>query len=158
MVGVLPLLAQDTRLIDFSIEDQFGSIHIRAEYNDRLVVVIGSDQGGSQFNPLWGAAIHDALGSHPDYASIGFLAVADVSSVPFFLKGIVVKRMFPSEQDRWVLMDWDGLFADTYDFRPDSTNILVFNRLGRLVLHEQGREVQVHTIQAIVKVLTDLLY
>ena len=156
MFGALPLLAQDATLIDFSIEDQLGATHSHRDYQGQVLVVLGSDQEGSQFNPLWVMAINDSLGSHPGFGEISFMGVADVSGVPFFIKP-VVKRMFPSEEEKWVLLDWDGLFTGAYEFKPDSSNILVFDRRGRLVLREQGREVHVNTLRSILTVLTGLL-
>jgi len=149
-------LAEPAELIDFEFEDQFGDIHQRADVQGTVVLLIGSDKGGSSFNGLWGKAIHDILRDHPHYDQISQLAYSDLRGVPFFLKGMI-RSKFPENPDSWALMDWKGIIAKAYDFVPKSSNVLVFSPRGELVQHVSGREVVDETVQEIVAVLRDLL-
>ena len=148
--------AQPTNLVDFELEDQFGEVHRRADVEGTIVLLIGSDKGGSSFNGLWGKAIHDSLRDHPHYDQISQLAYSDLRGVPFFLKGMI-RSKFPENPDNWALMDWKGVLAKTYDFVPKSSNVLVFAPDGALAHHASGREVVEVTVQEIVSVLGDLL-
>lgn len=150
------VLAQQTDLVDFELEDQFGEVHRRADVQGTIVLLIGSDKGGSSFNGLWGKAIHDLLRDHPHYEQISQLAYSDLRGVPFFLKGMI-RSKFPENPDSWALMDWKGIIAKAYDFVPKSSNVLVFSPRGELVQHVSGREVVDETVQEIVAVLRDLL-
>ena len=143
-------------MIDFEVKDQFGRVHSHQDYINGVVVVIGSDKDGSQFNGLWGAAIHDSLKNDPEYGRIAFLALADLRGVPFFLKGLV-KGKFPKDRDKWVLMDWKGRFARAYRFEPESTNILVFAPGGKLMHRVHGREVEVDVLRGIIATVRDVL-
>jgi predicted transcriptional regulator len=121
-----------------------------------IVLLIGSDKDGSQFNQAWGKAIHDSLSDHPQYDQISHLAHADLRGVPFFLKGFV-RSKFPQDPDRWVLMDWKGIIAKAYDFVPKSSNVLVFAPDGVLVHHASGREPDDETVSSLLTVLRELL-
>jgi predicted transcriptional regulator len=52
--------------------------------------------------------------------------------VPFFVKGSV-KKKFPREPENWVLLDWKGTFAKTYELEENVCNIFLLNRDGRVV-------------------------
>jgi len=60
-------------------------------------------------------------------------------SVPFFLTGIV-EGMFPDDRAKWTLMDWDGIFSETYNFVEDESNILIFDLTRVLVYQTSGKE------------------
>ena len=149
-------LAEPAELVDFELEDQFGEVHRRADVQGTVVLLIGSDKGGSSFNGLWGNAIHEALQEHHRYDRISQLAYSDLRGVPFFLKGMI-RSKFPEDPDNWALMDWKGVIAKAYDFVPKASNTLVFASDGTLVHHASGREVDERAIQEIVAVLRDLL-
>ncbi len=148
--------AQNTTLIPFEVSDQHDRVHRHTDYAGRIVVLIGSDREGSRFNDDWDTAIREALESDPNYARVAFLPVADVRGVPFFLK-TAVKRRFPPEKENSVLLDWDGVFATTYGFEPNSTNMVIFGADGRLERHEHGRELDLDALSAIVSDIRTLL-
>lgn len=162
LLGLIGLLAgalgraEDLKLIDFELEDQFGNLHRTADVEGTIVLLIGSDKGGSPFNGEWGRAVHEELGDHPFYDVISQLAHADLRGVPFFLKGMI-RGKFPDEPDRWVLMDWKGALAKTYAFVAKSSNILVFSTDGALVHHAAGREPDDETVDEVVAALRRLL-
>ena len=76
--------------------------------------------------------------------------------MPFFLKGFV-RGMFPENPDQWVLMDWNGVIAETYKFVPKSSNVLVFAPDGVLVPHASGHEPDDESLRALVSILRELL-
>lgn len=156
LVAGSPAHGEDLQLPDFELDDQFENVHRRADVADTIVLLIGSDKGGSEFNQAWGGAIHKLSNGHPGYDQISHLAYADLRGVPFFLKELV-RSKFPEDPDRWVLMDWKGTIAKVYDFVPKSSNVLVFARDGALVLHASGREPDDETVGRVVTALCELL-
>ena len=150
------LQAQDSTLINFEIKDQFDRIHRYTAYIDNILIVIGSDNEGSQFNQRWSSVIHNSLKNDPGYERIAFLPVANVRGVPFLLKGFV-KSKFPKEEDKWVLMDWEGDFAESYNFEEKSTNILVFDPNGKLAHRAHGRELEDDILEGILTTIREIL-
>lgn len=151
-----PILALDRDLLDFALQDQFENVHRRSDVVGTIVLLIGSDKGGSQYNRVWGSAIHDALGDHPGYGEISHLAYSDLRGVPFFLKGMI-RGKFPEDPDHWVLMDWKGTLAKAYEFTPKVSNVLVFSPDGTLVHRAAGNEPEEEDVEEAVRVLRDLL-
>jgi len=147
---------EEIRLVDFELKDQFGDIHLRRDVEGTIVLLIGSDKDGSEYNGLWSKAIHDALGAHPDYSQISHLAYADVRGVPFFLKG-VIRGYFPEEPENWNLMGWKGELAEIYDFVPESTNILLFAPNGDLVHLASGHELDEDVLDSLITALREQL-
>ena len=131
--------AQERRLIEFRIEDQFGREYRRDAFAGRASVWIGSDREGSAFNNQWGAALYGALKDEADAGRVRFVGVADLRGVPFFLKGFV-RGKFPQDEKRRILMDWKGVFAEGYALKEKHSNILVFSPSGALVYRAAGRE------------------
>jgi len=89
-----PSHAEEREVLDFELKDQFENVHRSSDVAGNIVLLIGSDRGGSQFNDTWGKAIHVSLSDHPRYDQISHLAYADLRGVPFFVKG-VVRGKFP---------------------------------------------------------------
>ena len=155
LVLISPTHAEQMQLLDFEIKDQFDNVHRRSDLQGKIVLLIGSDKDGSQFNEAWGKAIHKSLSDHPQYARISFLAHADLRGVPFFLKGYV-RGKFPRNPDQYVLMDWKGAIAKAYNFAPKSSNVLVFAPNGALVHHASGREPSDETLNGVLTALRKL--
>lgn len=126
-------------LFDFEMEDQFGAVHRRADYEGRVVVFLGSGKKGSEWNEVWGEAIRDSLEAWGLDGQVDRVGVADVRGVPGFIKGMV-KRKFPKEPEKWALVDWDGEFAERYGWTKDEANILVFGADGRLAAQAHSLE------------------
>lgn len=141
--------AQDSTFFDFRLEDQFKREYTDDQFRGRVVVVIGSDKEGSQYNELWTKAILDSIEDRSEFDKIALLGVADLRGVPFFLKGYVRGR-FPEDRDKWALLDWKGLFAEAYDFVEEESNILVFDTQGRLVYRTNGTEPHKQVLQKII--------
>jgi hypothetical protein len=148
--------AGESELIEFEIEDQFDVLHTDEEHVGAILVVVGSDKGGSEYNASWGQAIRDSVSGTAGADAIHFLRVADVRGVPFFLKG-TVKGMFPEEREEWVLLDWKGTLAKAYEFEKDQSNVLVFDRDGRLAAQTHGTSLEAEKLTHIAGVLRELL-
>ena len=101
------LHSQEKELIPFELKDQFDRVYRGRDYGGHIVVLVGSDKDGSQYNGKWSRAIHESLRGEPNLDHVRFLGMADLRGVPFFLKGYV-KGKFPRDKDQWVLMDWKG--------------------------------------------------
>ena len=152
LLAPLTLLAQSDRLISFHMEDQFRNEHTEKDFLGEIIILIGSDGGGSKYNGKWGNAIEKAIKESDYKHKIHWLPVADVSSAPFFMKGYV-RSQFPEEKEKWAICDWDGVFAEEYDFQDDMSNILVFNPDGKLLYQCSGTEVDHRKVQEMVRII-----
>ena len=111
--------------------------------------MLGSDKGGSEYNEIWGKAISDSLRSEKEFDKIQFVGLSDLSSVPFFMKW-VIKGKFPDEKEKWVLMDWDGVFPEAFNFTEDAANILVFNTERKLIYQSFFKELDNNKLDEII--------
>jgi len=132
--------AQTQHLIPFNLEDQFQKEHTHKDFVGKITILIGSDKGGSKYNGKWATAIKKAMQDQQLEIELAPLPVADVSSAPFFLHGYVRSR-FPQEKDKWTLLDWEGEFSEAYNFKDNKSNILVFDRNGKMIYQTSGEEV-----------------
>jgi len=135
--------------------DQFDSLYSDEDFRGKILVLIGSDRGGSEYNGRWGAAIYNDLEGDPIRERVSWLGVADVSNVPSFMRGFV-RGFFPKEKEEWVALDWEGLFPETYWFEEDMSNILVFDQSGRLVYRGTGTDVKKEQVDEIVQIIKGL--
>lgn len=134
LLAGLPGQAAETALIDFELQDQFKRSHRGDDWHGKMLLLIGSDQKGSQFDAVWEQAIRDSVTGGPDMGSLRIVHVADLRGVPFFLKGVVRKK-FPEDTANPIILDWKGKFATAYGFEGDKANILVFDR-NALLRHQ----------------------
>jgi len=139
-------------LIDFVLEDQFEHGYTPETFAGRGLLILASDRGGAKFNPGWGDALRQALTAAGLRQAVEIVGVSDLRAVPGFLRGFV-RGKFPDEPERWVLMDWEGIFAEAYDLEPKACNILLFDGAGRLLFLGHGREVDPATVDAVVEAL-----
>jgi hypothetical protein len=151
-VAGVAVAAQST-LIEFALKDQFGAEHTQLQAAGKVVFILGSDGDGSEFNDAWGQTINEQLAGHPQYQLLHQLPYADLSSVPFFAKGIA-RGMMPEEPESWVLTDWKGRIAKAYDFRDGATNMLVFAPDGTLTLQVAGTQLDQALLQTVISELS----
>jgi hypothetical protein len=126
------VMAADSTLIDFEIKDQFDGIHRDDDFRGRVVVVFAYDRKGNDYQDRWFSAMRDSLAVTHDSSAVGFVRLANVRGVPFFLKSMI-KGKFPREPEQWTLLDWKGRFDKAYGFAADMCTILVFNQRRTLV-------------------------
>jgi hypothetical protein len=150
-------LPRRSSLISFEMEDQFQNLHSREDFRERALVVIGSDREGAPVAENWGKALSHSLQPEKDAGRLNMVGLSNLKGVPFFLKGYV-RGKFPQNARDWALMDWKGLFADSYGFIPGNANVLVFDEEGEL-LHQahfsECRPDQVLSLAAIIRSMLD---
>jgi hypothetical protein len=119
-------------LMSFEMEDQFRHSHSHADFLGRVLVVIGSDREGAPAAENWGKALSQSLGPDRDSGRLNLVGLSNLKGVPFFLKDYV-RGKFSKNAGEWALMDWKGLFAESYGFVAGHANVLVFDKEGVLV-------------------------
>ena len=124
--------AQDSTLVAFKLKDQFGREYSEESWGDSTIVLFGSDKGGLEFNKIWAKAVRDSLKAANKFEKIKLVGLSDLRIVPFFLKRLVYAKL-PKNRKKGVLLDWQGIFPQTYRFVPDACNILIFNSAKELV-------------------------
>ncbi len=124
--------AQVPTLPEFEIRDQFERLHTDRDLAGRVVVVVASGRKGREANSAWGAALRSELAGLIADQRLVVLPVADVRGVPGFLKGRV-RGGFSEAPERWVLLDWDGVFGEAFQLDGDVTSVLVFASDGALL-------------------------
>jgi len=145
-------LGQD-QLIPFKLNDQFDSTYTHHDFEGQVLIAVLSDKKGSDYNERWSMAILDSLGD--DTEKVRFLPVADMRKVPFFVRGIV-KRFFPKDPAVWILLDWKGEFAKTYQQVEKSCNIILFGDDGQTVYQTAVTELDEEELGQIVTHLRNL--
>lgn len=131
----------ETRLISFELEDQFGNNYSEVNFQDKIVIIVGSDKNGSKYNEQWSFALYDSLKSMNRENDVSFLPVADLRGVPFFLRKMI-KNKFPEEKNKWILLDWKGVFAESYQFQSESSNILLLDKSHRMIYQTAVKELE----------------
>ena len=147
--------AQQERLIPFKIEDQFKREYSHEDFLGTDTVVIGSDSEGSRYSGPWKKALREALETDGKTESVQIFEVADVRGVPFFLKGMV-RGKFPREKENRVLLDWKGVFAETYGFEAEACTIVIFDRTGIKVYQSGVADVEPHKLDVLLGTLRAL--
>jgi hypothetical protein len=148
--GTFPRLGS---LMSFEMEDQFRNSHSHADFKGRVLVVIGSDREGAPEAENWGKALSQSLKPERDSGRLNLIGLSNLKGVPFFLKDYVRGKFSQSAGD-WALMDWKGLFADSYGFIAGNANVLVFDKEGVLAYQahfSECRPDQVLSLTAIIR-------
>lgn len=145
-VSVIAAPLQPPTLIEYEIEDQFEQGHRDGELRDRVAVVIAAGRKGREFATPWGDAVRARLAGPLAAGRVAVLPVADLRGVPGFMKGRVRGR-FPEEPERWILMDWDGRFAEAYELDEESVSLLLFGADGALITRMSAREVNQQLVE-----------
>jgi hypothetical protein len=130
---------RDSTLIQFQLKDQFDHVWTDHDFLRHATIIVGSDRHGSQYNEIWSFAIYDSLDKYELKDSLKFLAVANTRGVPSLFRKMV-KMKFPREAHRWIILDWEGEFAEAYQFVPNECNLIVINQLGNVVCQQSGKE------------------
>lgn len=156
LVAAAPSSADERRLIEFEMEDQFRTVHQRSDVTGDVVVLIGSDRGGSDYNAAWRDALQEALRSDPRHDRVSFVSHADLRVVPRPARGLA-RRVLVNHTERPVLTDWNGTLAEAYDYAPGVSNLLVFAPDGALVHQAAGREPDDEAIDDLVAIVVALL-
>jgi len=147
---------QERHLIPFELQDQFDEVYTNSDYEQQIVLVIGSDKEGKKYNPIWSEAITSAIHRHGSADQVSMLGIANLRGVPFFLKGMI-KGKLPKDPENKLLLDWSGHFAKAYKFEDNVSNIVMFDKDGNLALKTYGTELEHHKLNAIVDKIFSLM-
>jgi thioredoxin-related protein len=108
-----------SKSISYVLEDQYGNEHKSVNIQGKRQLLFLADRTGSDFTSNWTKVLE------PLYRNtIEFVAFADVSSVPGFLKGFI-KGKFKDTYSNPILMDWEGKLFEYYNC-PDGIPTIVF--------------------------------
>lgn len=108
---------------EFTLQDQYEKTVSLRDIAVRVVVLIASDKEGSLQNAEWKKAIRTKYGD-----SVAVQGLADVSNVPFFLKG-KIRNGFKKDGES-ILLDWKGEVFRAYGFAKAVSNIVLIDGRG----------------------------
>jgi len=126
--GEAPLNA---RAPEFTLQDQYDRIVALRQYEGHIVVLIASDKEGSTQNAGWTKVIRDKYADR-----VAIQGIADVSSVPFFLKG-KIRNDFKKDKDS-ILMDWKGEVFKAYGLTKGTPNVILIDKDGMIRYRTSG--------------------
>ena len=143
-----PLRAEASALIDFEIRDQFDHVHTDESFAGLPLVLIGADSAdsaGSAGTGGWSKELQRVVREHGLSRSVRFAGLADLRSVPRFMRK-TVRGSFGTEPSEWLMLDWKGQFPEAYGFERRSANVLLFDADGELLFQAAGREVDAEAV------------
>lgn len=108
-----------SKSLNYVLEDQYGNEHKSISNQGKRQLLFFADRTGSEFTSNW-TKVLEPLYRH----SIEFVAFADVSSVPGFLKGFI-RGKFKDAYTNPILMDWEGKLFEYYNC-PEGIPTIVF--------------------------------
>lgn len=129
----VPLSDTYERLAPFVLSDQFGNTCKCSFPTDQPIVLLAADRKGYESLQPWIATVRQHL---INQATI--LGVADLRSVPSFLKGRVARK-FKSAQGYPILLDWDGDVLNQLDPVQRVPNIYLISPNGDVQMHLCGQ-------------------
>lgn len=142
--------------LSFELEDQFGALYSTADFEGRPVIVIGSDRAGRQESQIWAQTVGRLLETDGELQGRAeILRIADLRSVPGFLKGKVTKQLQRSLETP-LLLDWGGQVVGFYEFQPETANVVLLNRDGAVVLRIESGEPQKEEVENLKRAVLDL--
>jgi len=116
----------------FSLEDQHGVRHDISFPRAKPTVLLIADGDGSKSIDRWKIPIKEKRAGQVEFAG-----VADVSSVPGFLKG-KIRRMFQEKMPYPVMLDWEGAVLRPLDYHKGQVNVLILDPAGRVRHRAEG--------------------
>jgi peroxiredoxin len=129
-VGAQPLI--DYRAPEFTLQDLYERTVSLKQYEGRVVVLIASDKEGKTQNTAWLKAVRDKYADR-----VAIQGIADVSSVPFFLKG-KIRGDFKKDVDS-ILLDWKGEVFKAYGLTKGVSNVILIGKDGMVRHRTSGR-------------------
>ncbi|MFM7158320.1 MAG: TlpA family protein disulfide reductase [Bacteroidota bacterium] len=112
------------KLPAFTMEDQNAKEVQSSSLRGKHVLLFLADRAGSKLTPNWTKVLE------PKYRNKAtFVAVANVASVPFFLKSFI-RGKFQENYSYTVLMDWEGFLWDHFSCKNDVTTVVHIDPQG----------------------------
>ncbi|MDB5034241.1 MAG: hypothetical protein JWQ98_1482 [Chlorobi bacterium] len=113
------------KLPEFAIEDQFERTWSTRDFGGRITVFVLSDRDGYEYSNAW----TDVLVPQFKQSPVRFVPVADVQSVPGFLKGLI-RGKFQDTFKYSVLLDWEGTLFKALNTTAGYPNLIIVNKDG----------------------------
>jgi len=110
--------------------------------NGKIVVVFYEDKDSTKTNEHVKTALKLQKVNGRQATNVAIYAVANVSGYDWFPASRFVKRAIRKEQRRYrqpIFLDWSGKFGRALRFRDKTSNLLVIDRDGRVLLAHTGR-------------------
>lgn len=114
------------------LPDQFETLRVMTFPTTNITLLTVADKAGSEQIVGW---VEPVKRQFEDRVVIE--GIADVSTVPKFLRGLV-RRKFQKAQTHPVMLDWSGTVVRTFSPLADQANILVLDREGKILKHWSG--------------------
>jgi hypothetical protein len=132
------------KIPSFTMEDQNAKEIQSSSLKGKHVLLFLADRAGSKLTPNWTKVLE------PKYRNKAtFVAVANVSSVPFFLKSFI-RGKFKENYSYTVLMDWDGILWDHFSCKTDVTTVVHIDPQGiaKFKISGTGSEKELSQLQS----------
>ncbi|MCU0616680.1 MAG: hypothetical protein MUD17_06250 [Gemmatimonadaceae bacterium] len=129
LLGTAPVHSQagsgGTPTLSFDLADQFGTRWRSGQLTGKsLVLVLGSRAHAERMKP-WSDSLQHALAA--DTASVRWFMVADLRSVPSFMRRMASQRA-PREAHRILLLDGEGTVASQLGADKKALTVIVLDR------------------------------
>ena len=134
---------------EFTLQDQYEKTVSLKQYEGSIIVLIASDKEGREQNTAWKKAVREKYGD-----SVAVQGLADVSSVPFFLKGSV-RSDFKKDAES-ILLDWKGEVFKAYGLTKGVSNVILIDKEGT-VRHRTSGQASSEAVQELFKKIDNLL-
>jgi len=143
VAGAIAENSMEEKAMEFTLQDQYDKTVILRQYEGSVVVLLASDKEGSPQNAAWIKAIRDKYASR-----VAIQGIADVSSVPFFLKG-KIRNDFKKDGNS-ILLDWKGAVFRSYGFKKAVSNIVLIDGRG-VIRHRSSGSASPEAVQELFK-------
>jgi len=150
-----PISTPSTEL-EFELEDQFGRRYDSSEFADKRLILVGGNREASNDTRAWALeALKLIAAESAPNAQVELLRVADLRAVPAGFRGLVAKKM-RRKYETPVLMDWQGVLADRFEFQSGLANVVIVDELGVVHLLLQAQQPQPRQVDQLKKALAAL--
>lgn len=122
----------DNTAAGFELKDQYDKLEKFQFPNNKVTVLTFGDRKGSTQIESWVRPLWDRYQDRIDQKGIAVL-----SSVPSFARGLV-RKIFRSQVNYSVLLDWKGDVSKAYRYQGGSANLYVIDKSGRIILKLTG--------------------
>jgi len=131
------------KLPSFVMEDQYSKEIQSSLFKGKHLLLFLADRAGSKLTPNFTKVLEPKFRNKAT-----FIAIANVSSVPFFLKGFI-RGKFKENYSYTVLMDWKGELWEHFSCKDDVTTVVHIdpNGIAKFKLSGTGTEKEVEQIQ-----------
>jgi len=110
----------------FTLPDQFEKEWKWEQFKGKNVLLFICDKKGRTYADAWVKPLRTTFGNQCEYVAIG-----DMSSVPFFLKGFVRGKIRDGMQQP-LLLDWSGDVVEYYNCKEDIVNVVMIDKTNTI--------------------------